>query len=99
MDCYVYLLSCAGGALYCGWTNDVPARLAAHQSGRGAKYTRAHGPVELVYLERCADKSDALRREIAIKRLTHAQKTALVEENREHTRKMWDEMRKKKDGH
>ena len=37
MDCYVYLLSCAGGALYCGWTNDVPARLAAHQSGRGAK--------------------------------------------------------------
>ena len=98
MDCYVYLLSCAGGALYCGWTNDVPARLAAHQSGRGAKYTRAHGPVELVYLERCADKSDALRREIAVKRLTHAQKLTLVEENRENTQTMWDEMTKKKDG-
>ena len=78
MDCYVYLLSCAGGALYCGWTNDVPARLAAHQSGRGAKYTRAHGPVELVYLERCADKSDALRREAAVKRLTSQRKLELV---------------------
>ena len=78
MDCYVYLLSCAGGALYCGWTNDVPARLAAHQSGRGAKYTRSRRPVSLVYQEPALSRGEALRREAAVKRLTRAQKLSLI---------------------
>ena len=78
MNCYVYLLQCGDGTLYCGWTNDMRVRLAAHQSGRGAKYTRAHAPVIPVYLEQCADKSAALRREHALKKLTRAQKLELI---------------------
>ena len=49
MTAYTYLLRCADGTLYCGWTNDLAARLAAHNSGKGAKYTRARRPVRLVY--------------------------------------------------
>lgn len=64
---YVYMVRCAGGQLYTGWTNDPSARLKAHQSGRGAKYTRAHTALDFAYLEECADKSAALRREIALK--------------------------------
>lgn len=81
MNCYVYLLQCGDGTLYCGWTNDIRARLAAHQSGRGAKYTRTHAPVTPVYLEQCIDKSAALRREYALKKLTHAQKCLLIDAN------------------
>ena len=65
---YVYMVRCAGGQLYTGWTNDPSARLKAHQSGRGAKYTRAHTALDFAYLEECADKSAALRREIALKK-------------------------------
>ena len=60
-------------------TNDLPRRLRAHQSGRGAKYTRSRLPVELIYQEPAADRSAALRREAAIKRMTHRQKWALAE--------------------
>ena len=74
---YVYMVRCAGGQLYTGWTNDPEARLKAHRSGKGAKYTRAHPAVEFAYLESCADKSAALRREIALKKLSKAQKEAL----------------------
>ena len=74
---YVYMVRCAGGQLYTGWTNDPSARLKAHQSGRGAKYTRAHTAVGFAYLEECTDKSAALRREIALKKLPKAQKEAL----------------------
>ena len=74
---YVYMVRCAGGQLYTGWTNDPEARLKAHQSGKGAKYTRTHTALGFAYLEACADKSAALRREIALKKLTKAQKEAL----------------------
>ncbi|MBP3371770.1 MAG: GIY-YIG nuclease family protein [Clostridia bacterium] len=77
MDCFVYILRCAGDNYYCGWTNDVPARLTAHKNGKGAKFTRSHKVEDIVYLEACEDKSAALRREIEIKRLTHAQKIEL----------------------
>lgn len=74
----VYILRCGDGTLYTGCTNDLPKRLAAHQSGKGAKYTRARLPVELVYSEPAADRSAALRREMAVKALTRQQKLALI---------------------
>lgn len=75
---YVYLLRCGDGSLYTGYTDDVERRLAAHRSGKGAKYTRSRLPVELVYSEELPDKSAALRREAAIKRLPRAKKLALI---------------------
>lgn len=75
---YVYLLRCADGSLYCGWTTDPERRLEAHNSGRGAKYTRSRGPCRLVYTEAFATKNEALKRECAIKKLTHAEKERLV---------------------
>ena len=75
---YVYILRCGDGSLYTGSTDDVPRRLAVHRSGKGAKYTRSHLPVELVYQEALADKSAALRRERAIKAMTRAEKLALI---------------------
>ena len=74
----VYILRCGDGTLYTGCTNDLTRRLKAHQSGKGAKYTRARLPVELVYQEPAPDKSQALRREAAIKRLSRAEKLALT---------------------
>lgn len=76
---YVYILRCGDGTLYTGITDDVPRRLAAHRSGKGAKYTRGRGPLELVYQEQVPDKSAALKREIAIKRLTRPEKETLIE--------------------
>ena len=67
MGYLVYILRCGDGTLYTGCTNDLPRRLQAHQSGRGAKYTRSRLPVELVYQEAVPDRSAALRREAAIK--------------------------------
>jgi L-amino acid N-acyltransferase YncA/predicted GIY-YIG superfamily endonuclease len=74
---YAYMVRCAGGQLYAGWTNDPAARLHAHKTGKGAKSTRAFHAVQFAYLERCADKSAALRREAALKKLTKPQKEAL----------------------
>lgn len=74
----VYILRCGDGTLYTGCTNNLPRRLEAHRSGRGAKYTRSRLPVELVYREETADKSAALRREAAIKRLDRRKKLALI---------------------
>jgi putative endonuclease len=74
----VYLLRCRDGSLYAGATVDIPRRLAAHQSGRGAAYTRSRRPVELVYSEPAGDRSAALRREAALKRLPRPAKLALV---------------------
>ena len=74
---YVYMVRCAGGLLYTGWSTDPAARLRAHRSGKGAKYTRAHGAAALAYVERCADKPAALRREYALKHLPKAQKETL----------------------
>ena len=79
MEYLVYILRCGDGSLYTGCTNDLPRRLRAHQSGRGAKYTRSRRPVVLVYREQAADRSAALRRERAIKRLTRKQKLELIQ--------------------
>lgn len=76
----VYLLRCADGTLYCGWAMDLKRRLKQHSTGRGARYTRARLPVELVYAEACADVSAALRREAEIKRKSRGQKLALIAE-------------------
>ncbi len=73
-----YLLQCADNTLYCGITNDLEKRLAAHNAGEGAKYTRGRTPVKLRYAETCADKSAALKRETQIKALPRAAKLALI---------------------
>lgn len=78
MTWWVYLLRCSDGTLYCGIALDVAARLKQHEEGKGAKYTRGRGPLELVYHEACASKPAALRRERAIKRLPRARKAALA---------------------
>ena len=78
---YVYLLRCADGTLYTGYTDDPVRRTKVHNAGKGAKYTRALLPVELVYQEACADKSAALRREYEIKQLTRVQKLKLIEQS------------------
>lgn len=75
---YTYLLRCADGTLYCGWTNCLQERVEAHNSGRGAKYTRARRPVALVYYEEFPTKREAMQREAAIKRLTRAKKERLA---------------------
>ncbi|MBQ9974167.1 MAG: GIY-YIG nuclease family protein [Oscillospiraceae bacterium] len=77
MGWYVYMLRCGDGTLYTGITDDVEKRLAVHRSGKGAKYTRGRGPLELVYTETQPDKSAALRRERAIKALTRPEKLTL----------------------
>lgn len=75
---YVYILRCADDTLYTGWTTDVEKRVAAHNSGKGAKYTRARLPVELVYTEEFDDKVEAQRREYAIKQLTRSEKEVII---------------------
>jgi putative endonuclease len=78
-DAWVYLLRCADGSLYCGWTVDVDARVAAHRAGRGARYTRSRLPVEVVWTRAMPDAGAARREEARIKRLPRAAKVALVE--------------------
>lgn len=70
----VYLLRCGDGTLYCGMTNDVERRLAAHRAGRGARYTRGRSPLALLHVEAARGRGDALRREAAWKRLTRLEK-------------------------
>ena len=76
---YLYILRCGDGTLYTGIAADVDKRLAVHRSGKGAKYTRGRGPLTVVYREECADKSAALKRELAVKALTREEKQALIE--------------------
>jgi putative endonuclease len=75
---YTYILRCADGTLYTGWTNDIEKRLAAHNAGKGAKYTKPRLPVELVYFETHETKEEAMSREYAIKQLTRTQKETLI---------------------
>lgn len=82
MSFYVYILKCNDNTLYTGCTDDPVRRTQVHNAGRGAKYTRSRLPVELVYQEELTDKSAALKREAAIKRLTRAQKLALIADAR-----------------
>ena len=77
---YTYILSCADGTLYTGWTNDLDRRLAAHNAGKGGKYTRVRLPVTLVYHEEFDTKEEAMSREYAIKQMTRAQKMKLIEQ-------------------
>ncbi len=76
---YVYLLRCAGGSFYAGWTVDLAARVAAHQAGRGSRYTRSRLPVTLAYSEELPTESAARRRELALKQLSHASKERLCQ--------------------
>lgn len=75
---WVYILRCGDGSLYTGWTNDLSRRLAAHQSGKGGKYTRSHLPVALAYQEAVATPEEARKREWAIKQLSRREKLALI---------------------
>lgn len=75
---YLYILRCGDGSLYTGITTDVERRLEAHRSGKGAKYTRGRGPLEVAYREECDDHSAALKREIEIKALSREQKEILI---------------------
>jgi putative endonuclease len=76
---FVYIVRCADGSLYTGWAVDVERRVKAHNAGRGAAYTRMHGPVELVYAEELPTRSEAQKRELAIKRYPRAKKLALCQ--------------------
>ena len=80
---YTYIVRCADGTLYCGWTNNLEKRLKAHNDGNGAKYTRSRLPVVLVYCEAFETSVEAQRREYRIKRLTRAQKLELIEKQPE----------------
>lgn len=75
---YTYLVRCADGSFYAGWTNDIEKRIRAHNEGSGAKYTKPRRPVKLAYVERCDTKSDAMKREAALKKLSHRQKEELA---------------------
>ena len=89
MTAYTDSLECADRTLYAGWTNDLKKRLAAHNAGQGAKYTRGRGPVRLVYYEAFSTKEEAQKRETALKRLSRAAKLALIESGRPLEK--WDE--------
>jgi len=75
---FCYILRCADDTLYTGITNNLEKRLTAHNAGTAAKYTRARSPVKMVFIEPCADKSSALKREIAIKKLNRERKLSLI---------------------
>lgn len=75
---FVYLLRCSDGSLYCGWTNDLDRRLAAHRAGTASRYTRSRLPLELAWSTSVIDRSAAMREEARIKRLPRAKKLALV---------------------
>ena len=81
---YVYIVKCSDNTLYTGWTVDVKARIKAHNTGNGAKYTKARLPVTLVYTETLPSKSDALKREMHIKKLTRKQKLSLIGDKNEN---------------
>jgi putative endonuclease len=81
MTCYCYILECADGTYYTGWTTDPERRVKQHNKGIGARYTKTRRPVRLVYLEEQPDKVTALKRELAIKKLKRVQKSKLVEES------------------
>lgn len=75
---YVYVLACSDETLYTGWTTDLTKRVATHNKGKGARYTRSRLPVRLVYYEECVSPSEALKREAQIKKLGRQAKLQLV---------------------
>lgn len=76
---YTYIVQCSDGSLYTGWTNNLDRRIAQHNAGRGAKYTKSRLPVTLVYYEVFSTKQEAMRREYAIKQLDRKEKMELIE--------------------
>ena len=79
---YLYILRCNDGTLYTGITTDVAKRFSQHNAGKGAKYPRGRGPLELVYQAECVDHSDALKQELYIKSLSRMEKLTLIENYR-----------------
>ena len=79
MICYCYILQCADGTFYTGWTTDPERRVSQHNKGIGAKYTSTRRPVKLVYLETLSTRTEAMKRELAIKKMKRMQKNKLVE--------------------
>jgi putative endonuclease len=82
MSCYCYIVECADGTYYTGWAINPEKRVAMHNRGRGARYTRTRAPVKLVYVEELPDRVSAMKREIAIKRMTRERKGRLISEER-----------------
>lgn len=78
---YTYILKCADGTLYCGWTNDLEKRLKSHNDGKGAKYTRSRLPVSLVYFQEFDTAQEAQKREYEIKQMTRQEKLKLIEKH------------------
>ena len=78
----MYILRCKDGSLYTGITTDVEKRLEAHRSGKGAKYTRGRSPLELAYQEECGSHSEALKQELAVKKLSREQKEMLIRDKK-----------------
>ena len=91
---YTYMLKCSDGTLYTGWTNDLDKRVEAHNSGKGAKYTKARRPVELAYYEEFETKEQAMKREYAIKQLGRKEKQKLIAGKKV---KLSDERKEKED--
>ena len=91
---YTYMLKCSDGTLYTGWTNDLDKRVEAHNSGKGAKYTKARRPVELAYYEEFETKEQAMKREYAIKQLGRKEKQKLISGKKV---KLSDERKEKED--
>ena len=75
---YTYILKCKDDSLYTGWTNDLKKRITSHNAGKGAKYTKARRPVELVYYEEFQTREESMKREYAIKQLSRKEKEALI---------------------
>lgn len=80
MSSYTYIVRCSDESLYTGWTNNLEKRLAAHNAGKGAKYTKMRRPVELVYYETFCSKEEAMRREYKIKQLSRNEKLKLLQQ-------------------
>jgi putative endonuclease len=91
---YTYMLKCSDGTLYTGWTKDLEKRVEAHNSGKGAKYTKARRPVELAYYEEFETKEQAMKREYAIKQLGRKEKQELIAGKKV---KLSDERKEKED--
>ena len=79
MSCYCYIVECSDGTYYTGWTTDPERRVSQHNKGVGAKYTSTRRPVKLVYLESQPNRTEAMKRELAIKRMKRNQKGRLIE--------------------
>lgn len=82
MPCFCYILECSDGSYYTGWTTDPERRTVQHNAGRGARYTRSHRPVHLVYVEELPDRGSAMRRELQIKRMNRKGKEKLIKKQK-----------------